>query len=127
MTAYVAEVSAIGSAAWWGFFLVACVAELLIVATLYFQMSDALLDAPQPISKAVRLMRTFILVGWAIYPIGFLMALAGDSGGGLRELFYNVADVINKVGFGLVAYNGIKAIAEVDRSIGLTREESVSV
>jgi hypothetical protein len=47
------------------------------------------------------------------------MALTGDGGGALRELFYNVADVINKVGFGLVAYNGIKAIAEVDRSLGL--------
>jgi bacteriorhodopsin len=102
------------------------VAELLIVATLYFQMSDALLDAPRPISKAVRLMRMFILVGWAIYPIGFLMALTGESGGALRELFYNVADVINKVGFGLVAYNGIKAIAEVERSMGLTREEAAS-
>ena len=53
------------------------------------------------------------------------MALAGDSGGAYRELFYNVADVINKVGFGLVAYNGIKAIAEVDRSLGLERDEVI--
>ena len=37
---------------------------------------------------------------------------------------YNVADVINKVGFGLVAYNGIKAIAEVERSMGLRRDEA---
>ncbi|MEM9355740.1 MAG: bacteriorhodopsin, partial [Pseudomonadota bacterium] len=126
VTAYIAEVSAVGSSAWWSFFLVACVAELLIVAVLYTQISDALLDAPQPIAKAVRLMRTFILVGWAIYPIGFLMALTGDSGGALRELSYNIADVINKVGFGLVAYNGIKAIAEVDRSLGLRQEETVT-
>ena len=125
-TAYVAEVSTVGSGTWWGFFLVACVAELLIVATLYGQMNNAILDAPQPIAKAVRLMRTFILVGWAIYPIGFLMALTGDSGGALRELFYNVADVINKVGFGLVAYHGIKAIAEVDRSLGLNVPESAT-
>jgi bacteriorhodopsin len=122
-TAYIAEVSAVGSGTWWSFFLIACVAELAIVATLYFQMSDALLDAPAPIARAVRLMRGFILVGWAIYPVGFLMALTGDSGGALRELFYNVADVINKVGFGLVAYNGIKAIAEVERSLGRSREE----
>ena len=126
-TAYLAEVSAVGSGMWWSFFIVACVAELLIVATLYGQMNTAVLDAPQPIAKAVRLMRTFILVGWAIYPIGFLMALTGDSGGALRELFYNVADVINKVGFGLVAYNGIKAIAEVDRSLGLNREETATI
>jgi len=118
-TAYIAEVSPVGGGTWWSFFLIACVAELLIVVALYTQTTDALLDAPQPISKAVRLMRGFILVGWAIYPVGFLMALTGESGGALRELFYNVADVINKVGFGLVAYNGVKAIAEVERSLGL--------
>ena len=84
VTAYIAEVSAVGSGAWWSFFLVACVAELLIVATLYFQMNDAILDSPQPISKAVWLMRMFILVGWRIYPIGFLMALTGENGGVLR-------------------------------------------
>ena len=127
VTAYIAEVSAVGSGAWWSFFLVACVAELLIVATLYFQMNDAILDSPQPISKAVRLMRMFILVGWAIYPIGFLMALTGENGGALREIFYNVADVINKVGFGLVAYYGIKALAEVDRSMGIRRDEASAV
>lgn len=127
VTAYVAEVSVVGSGSWWGFFVAACVAELAIVGTLYFQMRDALLDAPQPIAKAVRLMRTFIFVGWAIYPIGFLMALTGDGGGALRELFYNVADVINKVGFGLVAYQGIKAIAEVDRSLGLAKQDVATV
>lgn len=122
VTAYIAEVSAVGSGSWWAFFLVACVAELLIVATLYFRIGDALLDAPAPISRSVRTMRAFILVGWAIYPIGFLMALAGDNGGALREMFYNVADVINKVGFGLVAYAGIRAIADVERSMGAKSE-----
>lgn len=126
-TAYIAEVSPIGSGTWWGFFLVACLAELAIVGILYFRMRDAILDAPQPIAKAVRLMRAFILVGWAIYPIGFLMALAGDNGGALRELFYNVADVINKVGFGLVAYQGIKAIAAVDLSLGIGQQEGANV
>jgi bacteriorhodopsin len=126
-TAYIAEVSAVGGSAWWSFFLVACAAELAIVVTLYVQMRDAILDAPQPIAKAVRIMRGFILVGWAIYPVGFLMALTGGSGGALREIFYNVADVINKVGFGLVAYYGITAIAEVERSLGLNREEAASV
>jgi bacteriorhodopsin len=49
-----------------------------------------------------------VLIGWAIYPIGFLMARAGA--GEYREIIYNVADVINKVGFGLVAYQGIQAM-----------------
>lgn len=127
ITAYIAEVSPVGGGTWWTFFLVACAFELLIVAVLYTQISNALLDAPQPIARAVKVMRLFILVGWAIYPIGFLMALTGDSGGALRELFYNVADVINKVGFGLVAYNGVRALAEVDRSLGLRSNDPVAV
>jgi len=35
------------------------------------------------------------------------MARAGA--GEYREIIYSVADVINKVGFGLVAYQGIRA------------------
>jgi bacteriorhodopsin len=57
-------------------------------------------------------MRLFILVGWTIYPVGFLMALGGSQGESIREICYNIADVINKVGFGLVAYAGIKALAD---------------
>ena len=57
-------------------------------------------------------MRLFILVGWVIYPIGFLMSLAGPEGESLREIFYNVADVVNKVGFGLVCYAGVKALQD---------------
>ena len=44
------------------------------------------------------------------------MALSGPAGGDLREIFYNIADVVNKVGFGLVAYFGIKTISEMSSS-----------
>jgi bacteriorhodopsin len=61
-------------------------------------------------------MRGFILFGWLIYPIGFLLALAGPDGGSIREISYNIADVINKVGFGLVAYYGVKTMSSVASS-----------
>ena len=51
----------------------------------------------------------FVLVGWAIYPIGYM---AGTEGwysaifGGLpMHVVYNIGDAINKIGFGLVVYN----------------------
>ena len=112
VTAFIAETSPLGGGAWWGFFLVACAFELAIVALLYTSMNEALLDSPAPIASALRTMRLFILVGWAIYPIGFLLALAGA--GEYREIAYNVADVVNKVGFGLVAYAGAKALSSVE-------------
>ncbi len=115
VTAYIAEVSAVGSGQWWSFFIIACIAELAIVGLLYSKVSGVIATAPAPIARSARTMRLFILIGWAIYPIGFLMALGGGTGADLREIFYNVADVINKVGFGLVAYAGIKALSQVDK------------
>ncbi|MEM6768321.1 MAG: bacteriorhodopsin-like [Bacteroidota bacterium] len=55
---------------------------------------------------AVRLLRNFVLVGWAIYPIGY-MTMPGNLLDGMfsLDLIYNVGDAINKIGFGLVVYS----------------------
>lgn len=112
VTAFIAETSPVGSGSWWGFFIVACTFELGIVGLLYGSMSEAINRQPAPIANAIRLMRLFILVGWAVYPIGFLMALAGA--GEFREIVYNISDVINKVGFGLVALHGIQSLVQAE-------------
>ncbi|MFM7243496.1 MAG: bacteriorhodopsin [Planctomycetaceae bacterium] len=109
VTAFIAETSPVDSQRWWTFFLVSCAFELMIVGVLFVSLGQAIANAPAPLAKALGTMRLFVLVGWAIYPIGFLMARAGA--GEYREVIYNVADVINKVGFGLVAYQGIKAMS----------------
>ena len=111
VTAFIAETSPVNSEKWWTFFLVSCAFELLIVGVLYAQLGTAIANAPVPLARALETMRLFVLVGWAIYPIGFLMARSGY--GELREIVYNVADVINKVGFGLVAYHGITAMSHI--------------
>jgi len=112
VTAFIAETSPVGSGSWWGFFLVACAFELGIVSLLYGSMSDAINRQPAPIASAIRAMRLFVLIGWAVYPIGFLMALAGA--GEYREIVYNISDVINKVGFGLVALHGIQTFVRAE-------------
>ena len=111
VTAFIAETAPIDSQRWWTFFLVSCTFELLIVAVLFLQLGKAIADAPAPLARALGTMRLFVLLGWAIYPIGFLMARSGY--GELREIAYNVADVVNKVGFGLVAWHGIRAVGLV--------------
>jgi len=112
VTAFIAETSPVDSQRWWTFFAISCAFEALIVAVLYLQLGTAIADAPPALSRALSCMRLFVLVGWAIYPIGFLMARSGY--GELREIVYNVADVINKVGFGLVAYHGVQALSGRD-------------
>ncbi|MSP84780.1 MAG: rhodopsin, partial [Flavobacteriaceae bacterium] len=53
----------------------------------------------------------FVLVGWAIYPLGYMLGTTGWYDGivdglGLQiDVVYNIADAINKIGFGLVIYN----------------------
>ncbi|MEM6757666.1 MAG: bacteriorhodopsin [Planctomycetota bacterium] len=121
VTAWIAEESPAGGGAWWAFYLISCAAWVYIVFVLFTKVTSAMQDSPPSIQSALKTMRMFILVGWAIYPIGFLMALAGDAGESYREIFYNIADVINKVGFGLVCYHGVQVLAERDSGSGEPR------
>ena len=61
------------------------------------------------IKKGVRILAWFVLVGWAIYPIGYMCMPGGWLSGVFAptdvDLFYNIADAINKIGFGLVVYS----------------------
>nr|MBC7611647.1 bacteriorhodopsin [Pseudopedobacter sp.] len=61
------------------------------------------------LARAMFLLKIFITLGWSIYPIGY-MVLPGNLLSGVFEtksidLFYNLADAINKIGFGLVIYS----------------------
>tara|TARA_B100001741_G_scaffold313736_1_gene321544 strand:+ start:27273 stop:27998 length:726 start_codon:yes stop_codon:yes gene_type:complete len=63
------------------------------------------------VKRGVRTLAWFVLVGWAIYPIGYMCMDGGwlntAMGWGSEnvDLWYNIADAINKIGFGLVVYN----------------------
>lgn len=61
--------------------------------------------------RGIKTLAWFVLVGWAIYPIGYMCMPGGWLNIWLGwepssvDLFYNLADAINKIGFGLVVYN----------------------
>ena len=58
--------------------------------------------AAQSAFGTIRLIVTF---GWAIYPIGYWMALQGTGDGYANaNLVYNLADFVNKIAFGLAIY-----------------------
>jgi len=58
--------------------------------------------------KGIRSLAWFVLAGWAIYPIGYMCMpgnlLSSFIAPSAIDLFYNIADAINKIGFGLVVY-----------------------
>ena len=56
-----------------------------------------------------------MLVGWAIYPLGYILGTKGGLFGmeivadraaaaHAMDIVYNIGDAINKIGFGLVIY-----------------------
>lgn len=84
-----------------GLFGVGCVAWLLILALLYFALSDIPEGVDDIKRGAIKRMALFVTFGWLIYPIGYLAPLAGFSPD-VRELTYNVGDLFNKVGLAIM-------------------------
>ena len=101
--AYVAELNPLNPPLHFGMFFLSCIFWLSIA----FMMLTALQSLPSHIGPSLRQTLKFIsmlfLIGWAVYPLGFLtplMQIAPD----IRELCYNIADVINKVGPAIAIY-----------------------
>ncbi len=100
----------------WG--LVSGIAYFYIVYLVWFgEVANLARNAGPAVQKAVKTLGWFVLVGWAIYPIGYI---AGTEGGlfGMKvfqglsmDIVYNIGDAINKIGFGLVIY----ALAQSDK------------
>jgi sensory rhodopsin len=74
------------------------------------EVAELAANAGGNVQKAVNALMKFVVIGWAIYPIGYI---AGTEGGlfGMRvlegldmDLVYNIGDAVNKIGFGLVIY-----------------------
>jgi len=54
-------------------------------------------------------MRWIVTIGWAIYPIGYFFGyLTGAAPGSMDaelNIIYNLADVLNKIAFGVIIWN----------------------
>ena len=74
-------------------------------------------SAGAQVQKAVKVLSWFVLVGWAIYPLGYILGTPGgflglwepgeniDNYTQIMDIVYNIGDAINKIGFGLVIYS----------------------
>lgn len=95
--------------AWlWG--LISGIAYFIIVYIIWFGKAKKLAEeAGGSVLQAHKTLCWFVLVGWAIYPIGYMAGTPGWYEGwftGLNmDVIYNIGDAVNKIGFGLVVYN----------------------
>ena len=125
---YVGEVSINGSmlptVIGWVFYAVGVLAFAYIVFTLYAVMSAAEANLPPERAAAIARLKVFISAGWLIYPAGFFITLLGEGAGAglMREFVYNIADVINKVGFCMIAVSAAKAASYVRVDAGVPAE-----
>lgn len=111
VTGYLGETVYAGQAALWGF--ISGAAYFYIVYLIMYGEAKALaVKAGGNVLSAHNMLVKFILIGWAIYPLGYMIGTAdgqwysfmGDIGVDMNVV-YNIGDAINKIGFGLVVYS----------------------
>ncbi len=107
VTGYLGETVFSDQAAFWG--LISGVAYFIIVYEIWLGSASKLAaSAGGNVLAAHKILCWFVLVGWAIYPLGYMLGTdgwyTGIIGKGSVDVVYNIADAINKIGFGLVIY-----------------------
>jgi len=111
VTGYLGEAVYPGNAALWGF--ISGAAYFYIVYLIMFgEAKDLATKAGGNVLSAHNMLVKFVLIGWAIYPLGYMIGTAdgqwysfmGDIGIDMNVV-YNIGDAINKIGFGLVVYS----------------------
>jgi len=114
ITGFLGEISAPGAIATYIWFIISCLAWIWIIVEVFSIKATGKGYA----AKAVNTMKWFVIIGWSIYPLGTaiqqFMSLGqvdGDSlatAGLIAAMIYIVADLTNKVIFGIVAVRAAK-------------------
>ncbi len=114
VTGYFGEAIQPESSVMWG--VLSGIAYFYIVYLIWFGEVRHLAEKAGPqVLKATKVLAWFVLVGWAIYPLGYILGTPGglfgmqlvsdaDAARGAMDIVYNIGDAVNKIGFGLVIY-----------------------
>ena len=110
VTGYFGEAVYKDQAAIWG--LVSGLAYFYIVYEVWMGDVAKLSKGSTPaVQKAVGSLLKFVVIGWAIYPLGYMIGTADGQwyefmkGWASMDIVYNIGDAVNKIGFGLVIYS----------------------
>ena len=110
VTGYFGETIDRESSVMWG--TISGIAYFYIVYLIWYgEVAQLAKSAGPQVQKATRVLGWFVLVGWAIYPLGYILGTPGGLFGitfsadtRVMDVVYNIGDAINKIGFGLVIY-----------------------
>jgi sensory rhodopsin len=116
VTGYIGEAIHPTETVSWVWGAISGAAYFYIVYLVWFGEVAQLAQSSSPsIAKANKSLGWFVLVGWAIYPLGYILGTKGGLFGmelvadpkaasAAMDIVYNIGDAINKIGFGLVIY-----------------------
>ena len=73
-------------------------------------------QAPDSVKAAFSTMRWIVSIGWAIYPLGYVFGyMTNTASMESLNVIYNLADVLNKIAFGVIIWS--VAVAESEEGI----------
>lgn len=116
ITGYVGEAIYGGETQSWVWGAISGAAYFYIAYLVWFGEVAKLAGSAGPaVAKANKTLAWFVLVGWAIYPLGYILGTKGGLFGiqlvsdpkaaqASMDIIYNIGDAVNKIGFGLVIY-----------------------
>lgn len=87
-------------------FIIGIIGWAIIIWEIFGGEASKAADANEGIKSAFNALRIIVLVGWAIYPLGYIFGyMLGSVDEGSLNIIYNLADFINKILFGLIIWN----------------------
>ena len=91
----------------WTFWVLAMIPFLLIVGDLFIGLRESIAKQPDNVRGLVNAARWVTVLSWAFYPIVFIFPMIGFSGGSAEtaiQVGYTIADIVSKVGLGMLVY-----------------------
>lgn len=111
----------------WLMFAVGALLFARVLYLLYGPVADSMAETNPQLLGLYRTLLNFIAVLWLVYPVIWVLA---QSGVGLLDLetqtlVISYLDVVAKIGFGLIALNGVALTAALARDDGQTGDQRV--
>ncbi len=98
-------------------FVVGMIGWAIIIWEIFGGEASKAAEANASVKSAFNALRIIVLVGWAIYPLGYVFGyMMGSVDAGTLNIVYNLADFVNKILFGLIIWNvAVKASESVSK------------
>ena len=87
-------------------FIIGMIGWVVIIWEIFRGEASQAAETKEGIKAAFNSLRVIVLVGWAIYPLGYVFGyMLGAVDDSSLNIIYNLADFVNKILFGLIIWN----------------------